>query len=71
MSKPNTQDTSRARLLLIIEKFLKENPQMTTVNFGWKASKDTRTVFRLREGSDISTAKMDAILSFISTYKGK
>ena len=71
MSHTSNYVSSRQKLLSIVEGFLAQHPEISDTQFGYKAVADTRTVGRLRDGGDITTAKMDAILAFISTYKNK
>jgi len=53
-------------LLGQIEQFLTNNPTLTAENFGWRCCRDTSLVARLREGGDVTTRKMDAIIAFLA-----
>lgn len=61
--------SSREKLLHIVEEFLRENPEVKPNSLGWAATRDTRTVLRLQSGSDITTGKMDSLLTYITNYK--
>lgn len=60
--------STRAALLDMIEAYLAANPAVTPEAFGWSAIKDTRLVGRLREGGDCTTAKLDAIIRYLSQF---
>lgn len=58
--------TTRGKLLELIEKHLAANPHITPEGFGWAAIKDSFLVTRLRNGGDITTGKLDAIIKYLS-----
>ncbi len=49
-----------------INSFLKMNKGLTEASFGWAAIKDTGLVERLRNGGDVTTRKLDALVRFMS-----
>lgn len=71
MTKYIMSEISIVRLLADIEMFLTENPELSAEGFGWRAIKETSLVKRLREGGDVSTRKMDAIIVFMAIYRHK
>ncbi len=62
---PKSKTPSRDKMLEMIEAFLAANPKITPESFGWRAIKNAHVVARLRGGGDITTGKMDAILSYL------
>lgn len=56
-------------LLQMIEAYLAANPKVTPEAFGWAAIKDSYLVTRLRNGGDITTRKLDAIIKYLSQFK--
>lgn len=58
--------STREALLDRIEVFLGKNPHCSETLFGWYAVQDSSLVARLRDGKDVTTAKLDAILKFIA-----
>jgi len=65
--------TTRGKLLELIDAFLAKNPRTTPEGFGWQAIGDSTLVLRLRNGGDVTTAKMDAVIRYMSNpiKKGK
>lgn len=49
-----------------IEQFLAQNPHIPAPTFGKVSAGDTNLVRRLRDGCDVSTRKLDAILRYMS-----
>jgi hypothetical protein len=64
--------TTREWLIYQIDLWLAAHPGKSEETFGWLAINDTRLVGRLRDGGDITTRKLDAIIRFLKkTMKGK
>lgn len=56
----------------MIEAYLAANPKVTPEGFGWAAIRDSYLVTRLREGGDITTKKLDAVIAYLSQFnKGR
>ena len=66
MTKTVKFKTTRDWLIAQIEGFLKNNPTYTEQSFGWAALRDTSILKRLKNGGDITTRKLDAIIAFMT-----
>ena len=43
----------------------KDAPRVTAEAFGWAAIKDSKLVKRLRDGGDVTTGKLDAVIKYL------
>ena len=72
--KTSQATTTRGKLLELIEAYLAaankgcpaDAPRLTPEAFGWAAIKDSYLVTRLRNGGDITTGKLDAVIKYLS-----
>ena len=62
--------TTREKLVAEIEAFLKRH-SVSATRFGELSVNDTKLVFELRDGSDITTARMDKIRAWMREYAEK
>lgn len=67
--KVTAPKTTISWLLYTVNSFLSMHPDMSPETFGWQAIKDTSLVERLRSGGDVTTRKLDAIISYIHNFK--
>jgi hypothetical protein len=61
----DTDTNTRGKFLAAIERFLKQNPDITPEHFGWLTIGDTSLVPRLREGGDVTTRKLDLVTEYL------
>lgn len=57
--------TTQAYLLITVNKYLEEHPDITAESFGWLSIGESSLVKRLRQGKDVTTKTLDLILAFI------
>ncbi len=65
-------NTTRGTLLVMVEQHLDAagiNTDEGAAGFGWAAIKDSRLVDRLRNGGDITTAKLDDVVKYLNQFK--
>ena len=54
-----------------VEAYLAQNPHITLACFGRASVGDTGLVERLRNGGDVTTRKLDALIKYMGTPKQK
>lgn len=66
MNQQEPQFTSTLEALCYhIDKFLAANPHVSEESFGWFSIKEPGLVKRLRNGRDITTRKLDAVIAYM------
>lgn len=58
--------STREWLLLQVEAYLVKNPAVDAESFGWRSVRDSSLVSRLREGKDVTTRKLDALIAYMA-----